>query len=113
MADLLLCSESSVYNWVSAWRRWGLDGLREPPRVGRRPLLDAPGEQLLADLLRVEPDARDDGAQPWTAARLQQELRRAGYDVDDRTVRRVLHRLGWRWKGTAYVMTRLGTSRPR
>jgi transposase len=37
---------------------------------------------------------------------LQTELAQAGYHVGARTIRRALHRLGYRWKRPQYVLGR-------
>lgn len=52
------CSERSLWYWVAAWRREGLDGLVEAPRRGRAPALDRGAEELLAERLGSDPQAR-------------------------------------------------------
>lgn len=37
---------------------------------------------------------------------LRAQLERAGYWVSERTIRRTLHRLGFRWKRPKYVLGR-------
>ncbi|HLV99124.1 MAG TPA: winged helix-turn-helix domain-containing protein [Ktedonobacterales bacterium] len=37
---------------------------------------------------------------------LQTHLTQAGYAISQRTLRRALHRLGWRWKRPKYVLGR-------
>jgi transposase len=98
--------ERSVWNWLAAWRREGLAGLVEPPRPGRARALDARAEALLEGLLGSDPQARGHHATGWTVPLLRAELAGAGYAVGPRTVRRALHRLGWRWKRPKYVLGR-------
>lgn len=100
------CSERSVWYWAAAWRRGGLGGLAEPPRGGRARALDARAEGLLGAWLGSDPQARGYHATGWTVPALRAELAAAGYAVGQRTIRRALHRLGWRWKRPKYVLGR-------
>src|SRR5688500_9724761 len=106
IAEALGGSESSVYNWVAAWRRAGLAGLREGDHGGGRPRLDAAGEARPEELLGSDPQARGHRATGWTVPLLAGELRVAGYALSERTVRRALRRRGWRWKRPKYVLGR-------
>ncbi len=106
VARSLRCSVSSIYNWAAAWRRAGVRGLAEGmhPGVARR--LDAAGEAVLAERLASQPQAHGHHATGWTVALLRTELGTAGYAVSARTVRRAVHRLGYRWKRPQYVLGR-------
>jgi transposase len=106
VAATLGCSASSVSGWAARWRQLGLGGLREGDHGGGRPRLGAAGEDLLATLLGQDPQARGHRATGWTVPLLVGELRAAGYGPSERTVRRVLHRLGWRWKRPKFVLGR-------
>jgi transposase len=98
VARTLGCSRASVYGRAAAWRRAGLAGLTEPPRAGRARQLLGAGEAALTALLATDPQAQGHHATGWTVPLLRTELARTGYAVSERTVRRTLHRLGWRWK---------------
>jgi transposase len=107
VAAALGCSRSSVYNYAAAWRRDGLAGVRGKPHGGGRGrALDAAGEAELEALLGADPQARGHAATGWTVPLLTGELRAAGYPVSARTVRRTLHRRGWRWKRPKFVLGR-------
>ena len=106
VAHSLGCSVASVYNWVAAWRRAGVDGLAEGPHPGVPRRLDSTGEALLGRLLASDPQAHGHRATGWTVALLGTELATAGYVVSARTVRRAVHRLGYRWKRPQYVLGR-------
>jgi putative transposase len=106
VAAALRCSVSSVYGWAARWGRAGLAGLAEGRHPGAARRLDAAGEVLLEELLAADPQARGYRATGWTAALLHTELARAGYIVGERTIRRTLHRLGYRWKRPQYVLGR-------
>jgi transposase len=107
VAAALGCGRTSVYGWATAWRRAGAAGLGPSPgRGGRRRGLAGAGEALLDARLRADPHAHGYQATGWTVPLLLAELRAAGYAVGARTVRRTLHRLGWRWKRPKYVLGR-------
>jgi transposase len=106
VAAVVGCSERSLWYWAAAWRRAGVAGLAEPPRGGRARVLDGRAEALLGELLVGDPQARGYHATGWTVPALRAELARAGYAVGERTIRRALHRLGWRWKRPKYVLGR-------
>ena len=106
VAHSLGCSVASVYNWVAVWHRAGEGGVAEGPHPGVPRRLDATGEALLGRLLASDPQAHGHRATGWTVALLGTELATAGYVVSARTVRRAVHRLGYRWKRPQYVLGR-------
>ena len=107
VAQTLRCSRASVYHWAAAWRQHGAAGLREGDHGGGKVKLDATAEAVLATLAgarirkRVATAPRAGRcrccARSWPAA---------GYAVSPKTVRRALHRLGYRWKRPHYVLGR-------
>jgi transposase len=106
VADALRCSQASVYAWTAAWRRQGVAGLREGDHGGGQVKLGAAGEALLGELLTSDPQARGHRATGWTVPLLRGELARTGVSVGERTIRRALHRLGYRWKRPRYILGR-------
>ncbi len=106
VAEMLSCSLASVYNWAAAWRARGLAGLGEVPRPGKPRALDQTAEHLLAERRASDPQSRGYHATGWTVPLLRAELAQAGYAVGERTIRRTLKRLGWRWKRPKYVLGR-------
>jgi transposase len=106
VAQMLRCSRASVYAWVAAWRQEGVAGLHEGEHGGGRGKLDAGGEAVLTRLLGSDPHHCGYHATGWTVPLLRRELAHAGYAVGARTVRRALHRLGYRWKRPQYVLGR-------
>jgi transposase len=106
VAQSLGCSEASVYAWTARWRQQGIAGLREGEHGGGQVKLDAAGAGLLEGLLATDPQTHGHRATGWTVPLLRVELTEAGVVVADRTVRRVLHRLGYRWKRPQYVLGR-------
>lgn len=100
-------SRASVYNWVAAWRREGSAALADAPRPVRgRRRLDAAGEEVVTDLLASDPQQHGHHATGWTVPLIHGELTKRGYIISERTTRRTLRRLGWRWKRPKYVLGR-------
>lgn len=107
VAQSLGCTETSVYNWTAAYRTQGVDGVHEGRHLGAERRLNAAGERLLGELLQAsDPPAHGYRATGWTASLLQTELAQRGYRASLHTIRRTLHRLGWRWKRPKYVLGR-------
>lgn len=107
VAQVLGCSASSVYYWAEDWREAGLEGLAASPHAGGRPRrLDMAAEATLEQALADDPQAHGYAATDWTAPLLRTELAQRGHDLSERTLRRTLHRLGWRWKRPKYVLGR-------
>lgn len=106
VARTLNCGASTVYRWAARWRAEGIAGLAEGDHGGGRWAIDATGEELLVGLLAADPQARGHQATAWTVPLLHGELARLGYRLSRRTVRRALHRLGYRWKRPRYILGR-------
>ena len=106
IARTLRCHVASVYGWVATWRREGMAGLAEGPHPGAARRVDEAGEAVLGTLLESDPQTHGHQATGWTVPLLPTELRHAGYEVSGRTIRRTLHRLGYRWKRPQYVLGR-------
>ena len=61
------------------------------------------GQELLEE---GDPQSRGYHSTGWTVPMLKGELAKAGYTVSERTVRRALKRLGFRWKRLKYALGR-------
>jgi transposase len=106
VAAALRCSQASVYAWTAAWRRNGVEGLREGDHGGGQAKLGVSGEAVLAGLLASDPQTRGHRATGWTVPLLRGALARTGVSVGERTIRRALHRLGYRWKRPRSILGR-------
>jgi transposase len=106
VAQALGCSASSVYYWADDWREAGRAGLTEGPHTGRPQRLDDVAEATLMQVLAEDPQAHGYAAANWTVPLLRTQLARHGYGASERTLRRTLHRLGFRWKRPKYVLGR-------
>jgi transposase len=101
------CSEASVSNWTAAWQKAGLVGVAESRHPGAARRLDSAAEEALDTLVAAgDPQAHGYAAANWTVPLLRTELAKRGWPAAERTIRRTLHRLGWRWKRPKYVLGR-------
>jgi transposase len=107
VAQALGCTQASVCHWTRAWRERGAAGVDEGAHRGAARRLDAAGERALEALLEEgDPQAHGHAATGWTVPLLRTELGKRGWAAGARTIRRALHRLGWRWKRPKYVLGR-------
>ena len=96
----------TVYEWADRLRRRG-PRLRDAPRPGRPADRSEAAEPLIRAALGCEPLGLGYRHPAWTAGLLRQHLLRAhGLDVSVSTVRRVVRRLGLRWKRPRFVLSR-------
>lgn len=106
VARTLGCSQASVYAWTAAWRQDGVAGLAEGAHRGGPVKLGLGAETVLTELLGTDPQQHGHRATGWTVPLLQGELATQGTVVGARTIRRALHRLGYRWKRPRYILGR-------
>lgn len=109
VAERYRVSRSTVYEWVARWRdadRPRGNRLRDAPRSGRPAAARDAAEAALAALMPTAPTDHGYRHPAWTAPLLLAHLRRHGVEASDTTVRRALHRLGYRWKRPRFVLSR-------
>lgn len=106
VAQAVGCRLSSIYNWIASWKQAGQAGLVEGHHGGRLRRMDADGVRQLETLLAIDPQELGEQATEWTVPLLLTQLSQAGYVVSEHTLRRTLHRLGWRWKRSRYELGR-------
>ena len=102
-------SRSTVYEWAARWEnpdRPQADRLRDADRSGRPPDTRDAVEEALAELMLSAPTDHGYRHPAWTTPLLLAHLRREGVEASDTTVRRALHRLGYRWKRPRFVLSR-------
>lgn len=102
-------SRSTVYEWAARWHdpdRPRHARLRDADRGGRPPETRDAVEAALAELIPTDPRDRGYRHPAWTTPLLLAHLRRHGVEASDTTVRRALHRLGYRWKRPRFVLSR-------
>jgi transposase len=107
VAQNLGCTQASVCNWTRAWRERGVRGVAEGQHRGAERRLGASADSVLRALLEeANPPAHGYAATNWTAPLLRTELAKRGWTASERTVRRTLHCLGYRWKRPKFVLGR-------
>jgi transposase len=100
---------STVYEWAARWAdaTRPRDGrLRDAARSGRPPATRDGVQEALAKLMPSAPTDHGYRHPAWTTPLLLAHLRREGAEASDTTVRRALHRLGYRWKRPRFVLSR-------
>jgi transposase len=109
VAERYRVGRSTVYEWAARWHdtaRPRADRLRDAARPGRPPDTRDAAEEMLAELMPTAPTAHGYRHPAWTTPLLVAHLRREGVEASDTTVRRALHRLGYRWKRPRFVLSR-------
>jgi transposase len=102
-------SRSTVYEWAARWGdtdRPRDERLRDADRSGRPPDTRDAVAEALAGLMTTAPTAHGYRHPAWTTPLLLAHLTREGVEASDATVRRALHRLGYRWKRPRFVLSR-------
>ncbi len=98
IARRLGVARQSVARWCARLRRAGADGLWDRPRAGRPPRLDATAPAQVAACLGRSDRPGTAGPGGWTVPRLVRELAALGLAAGAGTVRRLVRRLGARWR---------------
>ena len=109
VAERYRVSRSTVYEWTARWRdadRPRGERLRDAERSGRPPEPRAAVAAVLAGLMPTAPTEHGYRHPAWTTPLLLAHLARQGVAASDTTVRRALHRLGYRWKRPRFVLSR-------
>src|SRR5258708_13487628 len=107
VAQTLGCTQASVCNWTRAWRERGAPGVAEGAHRGAERRLPAAAERALEALVEEgDPQPHGSAATNWTAPLLRTELGKQGWRTSERTLRRTLHRLAYRWKRPPFVLVR-------
>lgn len=106
VAQSLGVTRQSIHNWVVRLQQQGTSqALVDGARPGRPRQADARVETLLQSLMMVSPERCGYEATYWTTPLLQDQVRRSlGIDCCTMTLRRCLHRMGYRWKRPRYVL---------
>ena len=99
----------TVYNWVERWTTrdtTSTDCLADQPRSGRPPTLCDQVAENVTKLLDTQP--RDYGYRQaeWTVPLIQGHLAEQRIQASGTTIRKQLHRLGYRWKRPRFVLRR-------
>jgi len=112
VAQRLHVSRQAVYTWRGrlAGAPRGADPaarLADRPRSGRPRTTGQAVDEVIADVIDTDPRQQGYRLASWTTGLLRQQLRRSrDLTVSERTIRRCLRRLGYRYKRPRYVLAR-------
>jgi transposase len=111
VAQRLRVHRDTIYAWAARYQQRGRQRmptrLRDGARPGRPRQLAERVERVLVTVLEVPPQAQGYRAAQWTTPLLCHYLREhQALAVSAVTVRRCLHRLGYRWKRPRYILAR-------
>jgi transposase len=85
----------TLRDWVRRYNAEGIAGLSDQPRSGRPPALTPQQMGELKDLVVAGPELQRDGVVRWRCVDLREAIaRRYEVQVHERTVSKLLHRLG-------------------
>lgn len=97
----------TVYKWFDRFDAQGPEGLYDLPRSGRPPKVDEEVEQEVEEVMSEPPTERGYNCTIWTTALLQAHIEDAlDVTVCDDTVRRMLHKLDYRWRRPRWAVER-------
>jgi transposase len=99
IAAIFECGEATVRGWLARFNAEGLAGLADRPRAGRPRKAGAAAHDAIRRTLEAAPVTTSDGARCWTLAVLCAALvEQVGVHLSVATMRRLVHRLGYRWR---------------
>ena len=100
-------ARTSLQRWLDLYlRTHRIESLADAPRAGRPREADGLDDELVAEVLALDPREQGYRATTWTVPLLTTYLREQhGCPVSTRTLRRRLHDFGWRWKRPRYVFS--------
>lgn len=87
----------TLRDWVHRYNAEGIEGLKDRPNPGRKPLLDAGQLAELDRLAETPPDPVRDGVVRWRCCDLKREIEnRFSVGISERSVGRILRARGFR-----------------
>jgi transposase len=96
-AQTCAMDRQTLRDWVHRYNAEGIEGLTDRPAPGPRPRLSAAQQAELAALVETGPDPEVDGVVRWRRVDLRDVIeRRFGVSLHERSVGKILHRLGFR-----------------
>jgi transposase len=108
VAELLVVSLATVYNWRKRWQTGQLDALTNRPKSGRPGIADERYCQILEATLSVEPCDLGYDFSIWTVDRLRAHLEReTGKSISPGRFRALLKREGYRYRRPKYDLGHL------
>ena len=106
VAKLLSVSERSVRSWLAAWRKEGLDGLRDKPIPGRPSSLSDEQTAQMVEITRQSPATVGLEGHTWNCRLLSDWVDDTFHvRLSDEWVRRLMIRHGMRFRRPKLVLT--------
>lgn len=97
----------TVYKWFDRFDQHGPEGLYDLPRSGRPPKVTKEVEEEIEEAMDEPPTASGYNCTIWTTALLRAHIEETlGVEVCADTIRRTLHRLGYRWRRPRWAVER-------
>lgn len=105
IARIFECEEATVREWIRRYEAEGLAGLKDRPRGGRPLCTDAAAQEKLRRTVEAGPQGAGYSGGTWTVPLLQIHLLTVeGVRLSCASVRRLLLRLGFRWRRPKLVL---------
>jgi transposase len=87
----------TLRDWVHRYNAGGIEGLKDRPNPGRKPLLDEGQLAELDRLVETAPDPIEDGVVRWRRCDLKAQIKsRFEVEISERSVGRILRARGFR-----------------
>jgi transposase len=104
LQKLYSSSHKSICNWVHRYNAEGIEGLKDRPRSGRTPSLNAAQKAELKQILQNTPDTYQYNTSTWTAAIVLDIIKnRFGVEYKKSNIYNILRALGLSYqKGKGY-----------
>lgn len=105
IADIFECDPSSVRVWIELFEAEGVKGLHDRPKSGRPPKAGVVAQQQIRQTVAAQPTRFGYLFGFWTVVTLCAHLATSlGVKVSTATVRRVLWKLGYRWRRPRHTL---------
>lgn len=105
ISDIFECDPSSVRAWIERFEAEGVEGLHDRPRSGRPSKAGVVAQEQIRQTVATQPAQMGYVFGFWTVVTLCAHLAMSlGLKVSTSTVRRVLWKLGYRWRRPRHVL---------
>ena len=112
VADSLLITRKTIYNWHDRWQANGVDGLADKAKSGRPRKATGTYRQLLAKLIEQEPATYGYEFSMWTNARMRTHLaQETGIRLSERAFGDLLKAEGYVYRRPKYDLGHLQDSK--